>query len=171
MEPKKILRINGQDVELSGSGGNSATQGIADVTDFIVEYIRNESLSSVPDINTLFLEYGDSISSFGFESAEDFIKNANNLSIFLDYAAVLNAAGNPLYGESGFFKTIYMREMPDNPSDTMIFSKESLLLFNSNVDIAQLNTLLGEEVKYVILYSSTVGFLVGETRVHGTNLA
>lgn len=166
---KKILRINGQDVELSGSGGNSATQGIVEATDWAVQYIQDESLSSMPDFGTLFYAYGDSISSFGFESAEDFIKNANNLSIFLDYAAVLNAAGKPLFGESGCFISFYMREMSDEPSDTMIFSKENLLLLNSNVDIAQLNTLLGEEVKYFILYGSTLGLLVGETRVHGIN--
>lgn len=168
--PKKILRINGQDVELSGSGGG-ATQGIVDATDWAVQYLQNGGATQ--ELMKLFYAWSGTIAELGYASAEELIRHANDITIFVDYAAILNAAGSLIEEgvEQGVFLALKLASLSKNHW-VAIVNRENVpfLLQDVSLTISDCDARLGEEVKYMAQYDGNLVFLVGETRVCSVNL-
>ena len=164
---KKILRINGQDVELSGSGGG-ATQGIIEATDWALEYVQSHG--SFSDITELFAVWSGTIAELGYETAEELIRHAADITVFADIAAIISASGDDSLGTQGVFYNFPIAQLSENGFAVTIYSRDASVINVPNLSISDCDARLGEEVKYVVIYCNNLSFLVGETRMCGFNL-
>ena len=165
---KKILRINGQDVELSGSGGNSATQGRIEATDWALEYIQSHGSPS--DITELVAVWSGTIAESGYETAEELIRHALDITFFVDIAAIYSASGDVSLGTQGVFYNFPIAMLSENSFLPGIYSRDASVIQFPDLSISDCDARLGEDVKYVVIYNKDLSFLVGETRMCGFHL-
>ena len=77
-----ILRINGEDVQLTGSG---TSKNVVDITNV---FIKSNLNIDDPDVCVNFFQNGidATYEELGFSNKEDFIKNLPNFIFIFDYA-------------------------------------------------------------------------------------
>ena len=159
---KKILRINGQDVELSGSGGG-ATKGIIEATDWALEYVQSHG--SISDLMELLAVWSGTIAESGYETAEELIRHVADITIFADIEAIISASGGDSFGTQGVFYNFPIALLSGNSSIVTIYSRDAFVIQFPALSISDCDARLGEEMKYLVSYNDALSFLVGETRM------
>lgn len=139
-----ILRINGEDVQLTGSQSGTSNN-VIDITDVFIKTNPNLDDSATltnffqNDINTTYEE-------LGFSNKEDFIKNLPNFIFIYDYARFVPEIQN---STSHYY--IFIAKVTDFVF--MEVNRNGIIGSGNANDVENMDSILGEPIAGIIAYS------------------
>lgn len=167
-----ILRINGEDVQLTGNQGGTS-KNVVDITNVFIKSNPNLEDSAVW---TNFFQNGidATYEELGFSNKEDFIKNLPNFIFIYDYAKFIPEIQN---------QTNCYYFLVTKVTDFMFteINRNEIIGSENEQDIEAMDSILGEPIVGMITYSLggkdfnngtelNCSLLYGDTKIKSTNL-
>lgn len=167
-----ILRINGEDVQLTGSQSGTSNN-VVDITDVFIKTNPNVDDDAVW---TNFFQNGidATYEELGFSNKEDFIKNLPNFIFIFNYAKFVPEMQNTT--------NCYYSSLAKVTNFVYIeFNRNGMIGSEDAGDIENMDSILGEPIVGTISYSLggkdfnngtelNCNLLYGDTKVKSTNL-
>lgn len=167
-----ILRINGEDVQLTGSQSGTSNN-VIDITDVFIK--TNPNLEDDTVWANFFQNGIDATyEELGFSNKEDFIKNLPNFIFIYDYAKLVPEIQNTTKH--------YCFSVTKVTNFMFMEVKRNEIIGNENAsDIENMDSILGEPIVGAITYSLdgqnfnngtelNCSLLYGDTKIKSTNL-